>query len=351
MRDFIPISISRDNNYDLIRLFAALQVVFLHAAHHMNVELFGPVRQLLLLFPGVPIFFFISGMLVTSSLMRSTSLKSYFTKRVKRVYPALWLFVLLSIFLLVVFGQITTQTLQQSFLWIWFACQATLVQFFNPEEFRDFGVGVVNGSLWTIPVEVSFYIALPILLAISKWSETPASRFKGLVFMAGVASFIIWIAGDILLDAESMPSKILTVSLLPHFWQFAVGVFAAIHYHTIKKFLENKVWIVLISYLIFGLAAKSFFSNMLVSAITAPFLYLTIFALGSNTREITKASLRGWDISYGLYLVHMLVVNAFIELGYIGTWGACFTAIGLSILLAAASWRFLEVKVLRRKPA
>jgi peptidoglycan/LPS O-acetylase OafA/YrhL len=39
--------------------------------------------------------------------------------------------------------------------------QLSIVQFYNPDFLRGYGVGVLNGSLWTISVELQFYVMLP----------------------------------------------------------------------------------------------------------------------------------------------------------------------------------------------
>ena len=79
------------NNFDLIRLCAALQVAVFHTAVYMDV---GSVWvHYLGYFPGVPIFFFISGFLIYQSYnnIRANKLKTFFTNRVLRLYPALCL--------------------------------------------------------------------------------------------------------------------------------------------------------------------------------------------------------------------------------------------------------------------
>ena len=77
-------SINKTNNFDLIRLLAALQVVFTHSQHHF--ELQGGIlekigKHFLFYFPGVPIFFTVSGFLIFWSFERSSNnIKSYFRK-------------------------------------------------------------------------------------------------------------------------------------------------------------------------------------------------------------------------------------------------------------------------------
>ena len=72
--------ISRTNNFDLIRLFAAFQVLIFHSTTHL--ELTNEVNFYILdLFPGVLMFFVMSGFLIMSSLDRNPDLKNYTTNR------------------------------------------------------------------------------------------------------------------------------------------------------------------------------------------------------------------------------------------------------------------------------
>jgi peptidoglycan/LPS O-acetylase OafA/YrhL len=49
---------SLDNNFNLIRLFAALQVAIVHSASYLNIDI--QYLKFLDLFPGVPIFFLLA---------------------------------------------------------------------------------------------------------------------------------------------------------------------------------------------------------------------------------------------------------------------------------------------------
>lgn len=61
------------NNFDLIRLAAASQVMVIHSIHNLGIETSRALEMLefaLSFFPGVPIFFVISGYLVSASYER-----------------------------------------------------------------------------------------------------------------------------------------------------------------------------------------------------------------------------------------------------------------------------------------
>ncbi len=147
--------ISRQNNFDLIRLCAALQVAIIHGIYHLEVDStgYGMIQSILNYFPGVSIFFIISGFLVTQSALRlRENVCYYIANRFLRIYPALWGGLLISIIMVIfsapkiIFGDLVHFT-------IWLFAQLTFVQFYNPDFLRSYGVGVINGSLWTIIVD------------------------------------------------------------------------------------------------------------------------------------------------------------------------------------------------------
>ncbi len=68
------ISPSIHNNFDLIRLLAAIQVVFRHTFYKYDFqsEILNFIKELILAFPGVPIFFMVSGFLIYWSFDRNS---------------------------------------------------------------------------------------------------------------------------------------------------------------------------------------------------------------------------------------------------------------------------------------
>jgi peptidoglycan/LPS O-acetylase OafA/YrhL len=342
----------RNNNFDIIRLFAAVQVMLVHATSHLGIVLPYPWAGIVSAFPGVPIFFFISGLLVTSSLA-GRDLAHYAQARAHRVFPALWLAFALAVTLLVSFRQITSVELAQPVLWLWAASQITIFQVFNPDMFRDFGVGVVNGSLWTIPVEIGFYFILPALV----WLSARASDRKGAISLilatAACASFAIDQITRPAAGGGSALERLIQFSPAAHLWQFALGSLAYVHFDVLMRALQrlNRLplrWLApLAAYLALVLLLAPMLPPVLTDMAAAALLYAAVFSLALGAPPIAGI-LRGADISYGLYLFHMLVVNALVASGWRG-WGAILPAMAISVLLAWLSWIMLESRVLRRR--
>src|ERR1043166_4636777 len=76
-----------ENSFNAIRLIAALQVAYIHSTWHLDIG-FNP-NSWAMQFPGLPMFFAISGCLVSDSLTRSKTLIQFAARRASRIYPGL----------------------------------------------------------------------------------------------------------------------------------------------------------------------------------------------------------------------------------------------------------------------
>jgi peptidoglycan/LPS O-acetylase OafA/YrhL len=109
---------SHRNNFNLLRIFAAILVAITHSyaitGHAMN-EPFYQLTNGYLYFSslGLYIFFFTSGYLVSQSATNSKTALIYLQKRALRIYPALIIVVLISIF--IAGPLLTTFTFKQYF--------------------------------------------------------------------------------------------------------------------------------------------------------------------------------------------------------------------------------------------
>ncbi|MBS1107477.1 MAG: hypothetical protein H6Q91_2979 [Deltaproteobacteria bacterium] len=345
------------NNFDLLRLFAALQVVVLHAWEHLQLPKegsFETVRVFLSFFPGVPIFFVISGFLISRSWERSHDLASYARNRFFRIYPALWVAFLLAVALAAATGFVTRRELATPSFWGWVVAQLSVVQFYNPEFLRGFGVGVINGSLWTIPVELAFYAFLPFFyrIGIDRLSARRGDLLLG-AFAAG--SFAIFVTTQSLDDAsQGLREKLLQVTLLPHLFMFLFGIALQRHLAALSPMLEGRAVHWSLGYIALMVASR--FLEAPGTWVYVPLvlcqrvlLAAAIVACAYTARESADRWLRGNDISYGVYLYHMLVVNLLVYLGALRSFAGLAIVVAGTVLLAALSWKLVEAPALRHK--
>ena len=160
-------------------------------------------------------------------------------KRILRIYPGLWVQLALGIILATVFGAITPSVITSVSFISWVIAQTTCVQFYNPEFLRGFGLGVLNGSLWTIPVELGFYLSLPVLYALIM-NRTSRQRGDICLALIAIVSFAYWFYLSIYADLHSNLAKLQMVTPLPHLHMFLVGVLLQRHFEQLLPYLENQ---------------------------------------------------------------------------------------------------------------
>ncbi|ELW9531216.1 acyltransferase [Burkholderia cenocepacia] len=153
------------NNFDFLRLLAAFAVLYSH--QHALVGLPEPTLGLpdsLGAF-GVSIFFSISGYLIAQSWERDPNLLRFATKRVLRIWPALLVVTVLAAFVLgpIVSDLPVATYFQDPLVWKYLDNLRLRMTFQLPGVFTTNPFpNSVNGSTWTIPVEVRWYVYLSI---------------------------------------------------------------------------------------------------------------------------------------------------------------------------------------------
>lgn len=353
----------RQNNFDLIRLLAAAQVVVAHAIGHtaLSQQLSGWGKlafDALMMIPGVPIFFVISGFLITKSFERNpTDVTGYFWRRGLRIFPALWVCLALTLVVLAGFGFLGVDFLFSKTLAAWLAGQLTFFQFYNPEHFRGFGIGVANGALWTITVELQFYGFVPVLYFLTRRSFSKI--LMALMFLASFALYCVMdekVNGPGGFTGAPLQFKLLHVTLIPHLWMFMLGIFAHRNFATLRGGLEGKFLYYAFGYAVFMAMQTIHIADRSVAFYLA-YLPSRVLLAGVTLsaafsfRSLSHRLLAGTDISYGIYIYHSVVINVMLQLGMLTTFGSVGTVYLTSIFLSLISWHAIEKPALACKGA
>ncbi|WP_416398268.1 acyltransferase family protein [Allohahella sp. A8] len=343
----------RTNNFDLLRLFAASQVAILHAILVLKVrvsELAHEFLSILFMFPGVPIFFFVSGYLISKSYESNSKINEYWSNRILRLYPALILAVTIS-FVLIFASGYAGETDATFLDWVaLYLAKVSFVQFYNPDFMRAYGDGVLNGSLWTITVELQFYLLVPIIYSLFNIkSDSRNIRLICLIILFfalnRLFSMVPWqMQGEFLY-------KIVRVSFLPWFYMFLVGVFFQRNFLFFHSILAGKFWLIFPVYLAVGYFAVQ--ENVDFGNNVNPFFFFMmvplIFSFAYSMPTLAQRITRGNDVSYGIYIYHMPIINCLIYFGLTGTVFYGFVALALTLIISLLSWFLLERNCLKLK--
>ena len=334
------------NNFDLIRIFAATQVLLIHSFIHTEVP-FPQWFKLLAPFPGVPIFFVTSGFLISASLERNNHLPNYFRNRILRIYPALWICIIITVLTIFAVAKINF------FHWDglkWFISQ-NLGFIYTPNFLQNWGFGSYNGALWTIPVELQFYIMLPVIYQLTSYclkteSQKTAVVFALCILFTFIAYYILAYHSNNNLKFETKIQKLLRYSFISHFYLFMSGVLLQRLNAYRSKIINGKGLFWVTTYLAFTYYAPV---NYLTQILGNVFLGVCTISVAYTLPGIASKILRGNDISYGVYIYHGLVLGVIVQLNLLHSQYIVLLIFLTTYLLAFFSWRLIEKPSIQKK--
>ena len=293
----------KDNCFTLIKYIVALSVVYQHA--RLN-GLCLPDIAIINWIDKVPIFFFISGYTIIMSLTyKEQSFKSYCFRRFSRLYPELWLSIMLEIILFVsqfpyLLGEIK--------FYLWIFARSTFFQFWTPDILRFYGGGTPNGSLWTIIISVQFYLIIYFI-----YKKIDQLNYKQDVFvllLCILANSFISILDDVINGTVYL---LLLETIVPYMYMFYFGIMFYKWSDQLIPFCKKNYWIIVIVFIIGSLGnwLTNFIPHTSNTGTVIHVLLSCLLAFATAYKfsfvKIEK------DYSYGIYIYHMIVMNFFIH--------------------------------------
>jgi len=330
----------RENNFDALRLIFASMVVLYHIGVLSQATSLAWSLRVSAAF-AVQAFFVVSGFLVTMSFENSSSIKSYISKRLRRIAPA-YIAVIFSAALGL--SAISTLPLGEYFanreFWRYVAFNLVLSNFSAPDlpgVFQSNYISAVNGSLWTIKIEVAFYCVVPAVV----WATRRAGPLKVLatIFIAST----IWKLGfNAAANATGLDIYEKLAKQLPGQMSFFAG--GAWAYYRTRGGKSISGLVAAAGVIVYALSDGWFHDLSAPLAVTA----VVYWAAVAGPR-LPPAAKHG-DFSYGVYLYHFPLIQAFIALGLfqwspLTGWMATVTFV---VFCAVISWRFVESPSLHR---
>ena len=331
---------------DGLRAFAVIAVII----NHFNKSIL-PGGYL-----GVDIFFVISGFVITSSLYQrpSKNLKDFITgfyeRRLKRLVPALSVFVLISSATICFFNPSPSLSLKTGIASLFGLSNLYLFKQ-STDYFAQTTELNVFTHTWSLGVEEQFYILFPFLIWFSGFGRQTKNGPRNLFLIIGILA-IASLIGFLYLYPNNQSAAYF---LMPtRFWEMAVGCLIFIGFNkrkSIEQFLEKippflvLALIIGIMYLPMSWATASTVAVVVLSSVLIASLKNKTLAYKFFTNH--KVVYIGL-ISYSLYLWHWGVLSISRWTIGIHWWSVPFQVI-LMFGLAVASYQIIETPIRKRK--
>ena len=299
---------------------------------------------------GVDVFFVISGYVITLSLYKRSSssigglLLDFYVRRIKRLIPALVLFVVITSIIISLFNPNPAQTLETGLASLFGLSNLYLIRSAS-DYFGDSAQLNVFTHTWSLGVEEQFYILFPFIVWLTAFGRDSKGYkrfyvFLGLFTIASLAAFINLSITKPYFAYYFMPTR---------FWELAAGAFAFWMNHNPTKIAKNTAFPQ-------GLSLLSIMMTLMVFFAPEKFIIITTLLIVALTMLLilaTQPETIGFkifasrplvyigQISYSLYLWHWSVLSISRWTIGIHLWTAPLQ-VALMLLLAVASYTYVE---------
>lgn len=331
---------NRRNNFDFLRIVAALMVIHGHGwvlTGGVGPGLWGvPFARV-----GLDVFFSISGYLITGSWQRSPHLPGFLIKRGRRIFPGLAACVLLTLF---VMGPLVTRLPAAAYFtapdtWNYLSNIALYNHLRLPGVFDTLQEnGAVNGSLWSLLPEVLCYLTVPLLAGVVIRDSLRAWILAGLaLFSGGFGLFLFEFNSGPSFTAYAVDIKYALVEA-PF---FLVGSMLALVGPRVPGLYRADL--ALLAFLL-NYAVSSWVSwwNLPLEWFTLPYM---VVCFGRLSLPLVRDAGRFGDLSFGLYLyafpIQQLVMQVWPMAAY-----PVLACVALTIPMALLSWHLVEKRFL-----
>ena len=300
------------NNLDCLRLILASIVVLFHLVL-TGVPAFAFDRYFSARF-AVNAFFVISGLLIYRSYVRSSSVGSYFEKRIRRIYPAYFTVVVLAAFALCPLSSLPISQYFGADFWRYLGSNLVFLNFLAPSlpgVFTSNSIRAVNGALWTLKIEVAFYLFVPIIHWICKRFGTQKVMIGIFLFSCGWKYGFAFLASMhrsrsiFSLDGSRSIYDMLEVQFPAQLMYFCAGILLLLYIDKLKFHFLSIAIITASLFLLDHFFARGVLDVLWIAGLVFVFGFWRYFG------NFAKFG----DFSYGVYIVHFPIVQTMISFG------------------------------------
>jgi len=317
----------RNNSFDLIRHFAAFLVLF---SHHFALS--GRPEPIFLHwdtlgFVAVAIFFAISGYFMPSSFTSSGNFAVFMAKRCRRIFPGLIVCSFLMVYLIggiftpkpILHYLFSLSTLKTSIMYVSFAGRPI------PGVFSDFLCkDVINGSLWTLPVEFASYIIIGVVLSyMNSWRSVLP------LLMSCILVTVILTKTGKNYGFYSIPLNYLALFGIA----FTGGALMSM---TQEHWYKSRVYLALASVVLLIVLQ----GRPEMQALGTLSLAVLTIIIGVSFQD--KLINGKFDVSYGIYIYAFPIQQMVINLLTQRFWPSMVIALAITIVVAYLSYHFVE---------
>jgi peptidoglycan/LPS O-acetylase OafA/YrhL len=299
---------------DSLRAIAVLSVMFSHfTPTNVSNSFAAALKPVYGWFPGVPLFFVLSGFLITGILLRlrdlvssnkqsiGFTLKRFYIRRFLRIFPIYYLTLFVTA---IIFKQVRS-------VFFWHLTYTTNIMLFFRGTFDE-----TSSHFWSLSMEEQFYIIWPFIILLVPEKHLLKSILLTIP-LAVISRFGCYFSGASVIQIANfslscLDSLALLAFFTHHYYRFQ---------HARQNFCKVGIWICLPILILFIFALKVELFDVLIKPTILAIFYVWLVdraAIGfggipGKILELKPLVFIG-KISYGIYVIHYFMTALFMKI-------------------------------------
>lgn len=329
----------KENSFDFLRYLFAFSVFFGHFSILTDTSYFWPIP----LHTAVRAFLTMSGFMVCINYLKTPDPLLFLKKRICRIYPP-YLFI---IGVGIALGLLVTELPIKDFLtnrafYKYLFSNLFFLNFLQPALPGVFegnpGGPAINGSLWTMKVELFLYLTVPLTFYLFR-----KFRKRTVFLMIYLFSFVYSAAmRHYYQETGNALYSILDRQFIGQLRYFYSGTFILFYFDYFQRYIK---------YIFPAALAVYIFRNHFILSYIEPLAFASLLIGFAYHFKYLNFLSRYSNVSYGIYLFHFPVIQTFVhfDLHTLHPVGTLFLSLAVTLLLALLSWVTVEKYFLNKK--
>lgn len=253
-------------------------------------------------------FFIISGFLTFNSFVKNPDIKTFALKRIRRILPAYFIAVVLGFFIGMALTSLDfSDFISRAETWKYLGANMLFLNHFQPTlpgVFENNAMPFINSSLWTMKIEIAFYISVPVVYALMR----KFGKNKVLVMIVLFSVLYSIVTKELYEHTHKEIYNILNHQIPGELSFFYAPVLMLLNLEKVERMYK---WLVPFSVVLF-LVSFPLYKMYYISP-----LYLTVLIIFFAYKAEPYIKAYRWrDISYEFYLLRFPVLQIVVYAGF-----------------------------------
>lgn len=293
-------------------------------------------------------FFILSGFLMYPSFKKLGNLKDFIIHRARRLCPTYYFIVLLCAIFGVFLSSLNfSEYFKSTEFWKYLAANLTFLNWLCPSlpgvfETKEFLEHAVNGSLWTMKVEIALDLSVPLFIWVT--DKFRINKVKTAIILIVTSIIVRWVLYYLYIETGRATFEILSRQIFGQIGYFYFGVLMFLKREWLVKNIKSAILIGAILY--FSIPYIPY-GVIIFGPLSVGLLFLGLSMIERTLTFFVNVNC----VSYNIFLLHYPLIQLYIYLGFnsLPQYLSLAIIIVITVALAFLTNKFIDQPFTKRR--